>query len=229
MQHPDKPAKVPGTPTTLTLEEDLRIGVEEGEDEYMFANLRSVQVDNDENIYVLDAKYIKVRVYDKNGKYIRSFGKKGLGPGEFQWPSRMIMKTDEKLAMLDSLNRRFSYYSKEGECLKEINLGKQGAVIRAWPDSQGNIYGDIFEYSGNSSKMLLMKFDADFTQISKVAELEEDLKTGEFNPITYRLVYNVLPDDRMIWANNLEYCIHVVNSSGNLTKKIYKDYDPVTI
>ena len=229
VKNPKKPAKVPGAPMALTLEEDLRIGVEEGEDEYMFALLRSVQVDNDENIYILDAQYIKVRVYDKFGKHIRSFGKKGQGPGEFGWPSRLLMTTGDKLAMLDSMNRRFSYYSKEGECLKEINLGKQGSVIRAWPDSQGNIYGNIGEYTGNSSKMVLTKFDADFNRISKIAEMERERKMGEINPILYRIVYNVLPDDRIIWANNLEYCIHVVSPSGNLIKKIHKNYNPVTI
>ena len=224
-----KKIEVPGASKALILEEDLRIGVEEGEEEYMFAFLRSVQVDNDENIYVLDAEYIKVRVYDKLGKHIRSFGKKGQGPGEFGWPARMIITTDEKLAMLDSMNKRFSYYSKEGECLQEINLGKQGYVHRAWLDSQGNIYGDIFEFTGNSSKMVLTKFDADFNRISKIAEMEREIKMGEINPISYRIVYNVLPDDRVFWANNLEYCIHVVNSSGNLIKKIYKDYNPISI
>jgi hypothetical protein len=32
-----KPAKVPGAPTSLTLEEDLCIGVESGDEDYMFA------------------------------------------------------------------------------------------------------------------------------------------------------------------------------------------------
>ena len=229
VKNPRKPVKVPGEPTALSLEEDLRLGTSEGEEKYMFANLRSVQVDNDENIYVLDAEYLKVRVYDKNGKHIRSFGEQGQGPGEFGWPSRMIITTDEKLAILDSRNSRFSYYSKAGECLREIILGRQGAVIRAWPDSQGNIYGDIFEFTGNSSKMILTKFDADFVPIAKIAEMERETKIGERNPILYRIVYNVLIDDRVIWADNREYCIHVVSSSGNLIKKIYKDYNPATV
>lgn len=229
VKNPKKPVKVPGAPTALILEEDLRIGVGEGKEEYMFANLRSVQVDNDENIYVLDQKFIKVRVYDKDGKHIRSFGTQGQGPGEFERPFRMIMTADEKLALLDTRNNRFSYFSKAGECLREINLGKQSMVIRAWPDSQGNVYGHILEFTESSSKMLLIKFDADFNRIMNMAEMEGEAKIGEFNPIEYSFVYNIMPDDRIIWANNQEYCIHVLSSSGNLLKKIYKDYDQVTI
>ena len=54
VRNPKDPVPVPGAPKALSLEEDLRIGVLEGEDEYMFGFLRSVQVDEDENIYILD-------------------------------------------------------------------------------------------------------------------------------------------------------------------------------
>ena len=111
VKNPKKPVMVPGGPTALIFKENLRIGVEEGEEEYMFANLRSVQVDSDENIYVLDSKYVKVKVYDKKGKHIRSFGKIGQGPGEFQWPARMYMRSDNVIAILDTRSRRFSYPS----------------------------------------------------------------------------------------------------------------------
>lgn len=229
IRNPKKPVNLPGAPKALTLEEDLCIGIEEGDEDYMFANLRSVQVDNDENIYVLDAKYIKVKVYDKNGRHIRSFGKAGQGPGEFGWPSRMYMKSDGNIAILDSRTRRFSYYSREGKCLKEINLAEHGSFISAWPDSRDFVYGTIFEFSGTSSKMKLIKFDADFNRVLNVAELERKFKMGEINPISYRIAYNVLPDDRLIWIKNQEYCIHIVDTSGKLVKKIYKDYDPVSI
>jgi hypothetical protein len=229
IHNPKKPGQVPGAPKALSLEEDLRIGIDEGDEDYMFANLRSVQVDDEENIYVLDAKYIKVKVYDKNGKHIRSFGKNGQGPGEFGWPSRMVMRADGKIAILDSRNRRFSYYSREGECLKEVNHAEYGNFIRAWPDSRGFVYCDVMSYSENSRLAKLVKFDAEFNKISELAEMEEKRNLREINPILYRIVYNVLPDDRVIWARNLEYCIHVVDASGKLVKKIYKDYDPVTI
>jgi len=228
IHNPKKPGHVPGAPKSLALEEDLRIGIEDGDEDYMFANLRSVQVDNEENIYVLDAKYIKVKVYDKSGKHMRSFGKIGQGPGEFGWPSRMVMTTDGKIAILDSQNRRFSYYSREGECLKEFSHAEYGNLIRAWPDSRGFVYCDVMTYSATSRIAKLVKFDPEFNQISELAEMEETRNPMEINPILYRIVYNVLPDDRVIWARNLEYCIHVVDASGNLIKKIYKDYDPVS-
>jgi len=229
IRNPKKPVQVKRAPKALSLEEDLRIGIEEGDEDYMFANLRSVQVDDEENIYILDAKYIKVKVYDKSGRHIRSFGKIGQGPGEFGWPARMYMRTDGIIAFLDSRNRRFSYYSQEGECLREISLAKHGNIFRAWPDSRGYLYCDVMDLSETSRKAKLVKFDDEFNQVLEIAEIEEKRNLMEVNPILYRIVYNVLPDDRVIWASNLEYCIHVVDASGKLVKKIYKDYDPITI
>lgn len=229
IRNPKKAVKVKGAPKALSLEEDLRIGIEEGDENYMFGSLRSVQVDDEENIYILDAEYIKVSVYDKNGRHIRTFGKTGQGPGEFGWPSRMYMRTDGKISILDSRNRRFSYYSRKGECLQEINYAQYGSFFRAWPDSRGFVYCDEMYLTGESRIIKLTKFDADFNRVSKIAELEEKLNPREINAILYRIVYSLLPDDRVIWARNQEYCIHVVDASGKLIKKIYKDYDAVTI
>ncbi|MBU4329134.1 MAG: hypothetical protein KKB53_01370, partial [Acidobacteria bacterium] len=49
-------------PDALTLEEDLTIGSVEGSEEYMFQQLRSIAVNDDEEIYVLDygAKNVKI-------------------------------------------------------------------------------------------------------------------------------------------------------------------------
>ena len=52
--NPQKPVKLPGMPTTLKLTEDLCIGKETKDENYMFSSLESIQVDDDGNIYVFD-------------------------------------------------------------------------------------------------------------------------------------------------------------------------------
>jgi len=44
------------------LEEELSIGEAEGKEEYMFSLVRSIAVDNEERIYILDRKEFNVRV-----------------------------------------------------------------------------------------------------------------------------------------------------------------------
>ena len=229
IKNPKNPVSVPGGPTSLVCEENLKIGVEEGEEEYMFANLRSVQVDSEDNIYVLDSKYVKVKVYDKNGKHIRSFGKVGQGPGEFQSPTRMYMRSDDVIAILDTGSRRFSYYSTDGECLKEISVADKGSISRSWPDSRGYIYGETMELLSSKRTLKIVKYNPDFNIIGDIATLKEKRTMGEINPIMNRIVCFVRPDDHIVWAKTLDYCIHISNPDGKIVKKINKDFDPIPV
>jgi hypothetical protein len=229
VHNPKKPAKVTGAPNSLTLEEDLCIGVESGDEDYMFAQLRSVQVDEEEDIIVLDWKYNVVKVFDKNGKHIRTFGKHGQGPGEIQGPSRMYLKGGKDIGILDSANNRFSYFSKEGECLKETSLGKNVRIFRAIPDSRGFLYGDTFILDGNIRKDSILKFDPEFNLVSTVTSFEKAYTRRELNPVREGLVYQVMADDCLIWAHTYEYALHVLDPEGKLIKKIIKDYKQIKI
>ena len=57
------------------MEEDLSIGEAEGREEYMFQQISSIAVGPNEDIYVLDGKAKHVKVFDKQGNYIRTIGK----------------------------------------------------------------------------------------------------------------------------------------------------------
>jgi len=136
--NPKKPVSIPGTPTNINVQEDLCIGDEEALEDFIFSQIRSVQVDEEENIYVLDSKEIRIKVFDKNGKPLRTFGKKGQGPGEIQMPTRMYLTPKKEILIYDQGNRRLSFYSLDGKCLREISTAKY-FFSRTIPDSKGNI------------------------------------------------------------------------------------------
>jgi len=86
IRNPVAPAPRPGGPSKVILTEDLVIGREATEANFLFAQLRSVGVDDEERIWALDWEDIKVHVFDKRGKLLKTFGKKGGGPEELQNP-----------------------------------------------------------------------------------------------------------------------------------------------
>jgi len=228
VSNPLKPVKLPGMPATLKLTEDLCIGKETKDENYMFSRLGSIQVDDDGNIYVLDTKEILVKVYDKNGKHLRTFGKKGQGPGEFQSALRMYMAEREKLTFLDTGNKRFSYYSLNGECLKETSCGKWN-LDEALADSKGSIYGETLSIELDGVKQKLLKFDPQFKQVSELADLEVKMKPPSVNPIPVKFFFMVTKKDDLIWAKASIYELNVINSKGEKIKKIVKDYNSVKI
>jgi hypothetical protein len=58
----------------------------EDDENYQFYYAKDYIVDDTLNIYIVDMKGCVVKKYDKNGKYILAFGRKGEGPGEFNSP-----------------------------------------------------------------------------------------------------------------------------------------------
>jgi len=70
----------------LIIEEELSIGDSEESEDYMFSDISHITVDSDGRIYILDRRESHVKLFDQNGKYIRTIGRKGQGPGEFNNP-----------------------------------------------------------------------------------------------------------------------------------------------
>ncbi len=66
-----------------TLEEELRIGVTDGDPNYVFGRITGICVEAEWQIYVVDGQAARVSVYDADGVYQHTFGEKGAGPGQF--------------------------------------------------------------------------------------------------------------------------------------------------
>jgi hypothetical protein len=228
VHNPKEPIVVEGAPTQLMLKQDLLIGQEAGDESYMFSELRSVQVDDQENIYVLDWKDISIKIFDKTGKHLRTFGKKGQGPGEIQTPTRMLLTPGGKLAILDSGNRRIAFYSLTGECLKEIPTAKW-SLIRMSVDSRSYIYGDSFAFGKDRLLEKLLKFGSEFDLVSTVHEVSAELRPPRVNPLPERFIYSVMKGDNFVWGITTKYELQIVNPQGEPVRRVVKDYDPVRI
>jgi hypothetical protein len=74
-----------GTPQTIDFTEDLVIGPEDGDDAYIWAGLNVfVSVNHKGHMFITDSSQNRVVQLDPAGKYVRTIGGFGQGPGEFQ-------------------------------------------------------------------------------------------------------------------------------------------------
>lgn len=227
--NPKNPAPLPGTLNQLILREDLCIGDEEGVEDFIFSQIRSVQVDEEENIYVLDSKEACVKVFDKNGKHLRIFGKKGQGPGEIQYPFRMYLARGNEILIYDPMNSRISFYSLDGKCLREISIGKN-RFQRTIPDSKGNIITEL-PIPGDKWVTEIKKFDPNLNPIMTIESIEEKVNPYVITLVSPTFNVRVMKNDNIAWGYplNSKYEIFVVSSEGKTIRKIVKDYDPVKV
>ncbi len=225
--NPKNPAPPPGTPTKLILKEDLTIGEKEESEEYMFSRMESLDVDDEGNIYVLDSKESHVKVFDKDGKYVRTFCRKGQGPGEMQRALNVVVTLQREIMVNDWRSRRLLYFTLDGKFLREVSGAKMFNFNNPRVDSKGNVVAN-FTVMGAKTMSELKKFTSDLEPIFTIASIEV-MRLPVLNPFFPVFFWEVIKEDNIIWGISTKYELRVLNTDGKLIKRIIKDYDPVKI
>ena len=83
-----------------------------------------------------------LRLYDKNGKYLLTFGGKGKGPGEYMRGSNFICdEKNDRVYILDGNLRKVIVYNLHGVLIHEIKLERLASqIILNPPDGLGVLY-----------------------------------------------------------------------------------------
>lgn len=138
-----------GNATTV---EELRIGVENGPEEYMFGSVSSLAVSDAGTMYVAERQPPSIRVYDNDGAFVRSIGRQGQGPGEFSDRGGMAVRLlgDGSLAAWDLWNTRVSLFSTTGEFLDSFTASGLGCHRCMELDIHGNLYIRQFNRAAES-------------------------------------------------------------------------------
>lgn len=95
-------------------------------------------------VYVADTHAHDIKVFSDDGKLLKTIGKRGVGDGEFNFPTHLAFTAD-KLYVTDTLNSRVQIFDAEGKMIKKF--GKLGLFIGDMVrpkgvavDSSNNIY-----------------------------------------------------------------------------------------
>ncbi|HEU6446875.1 MAG TPA: 6-bladed beta-propeller [Verrucomicrobiae bacterium] len=76
-----------------------------------------------DSLAVVDSQLHCVFVFDLQGKLRFQFGKRGIGPGEFNFPTHVNTDNAGHLLVTDSLNSRVQIFSADGKYISEIGSG----------------------------------------------------------------------------------------------------------
>jgi len=227
--NPKEPVPLKGQPSSLTLKPDFTIGLETEDANYVFSSLQHTQVDEQEYIYAADWKETLIKVYDKNGKHVRSFGRKGQGPGEIGLPFYLGIFQGNKIVVNDQANAKFIIYSREGELLKEIPTGKYRSVTRFKVDSEGCIYAISRTFDQTKTIFELKKFSPAFDPLETFASFEVMRTPQVVQAFSPPYFVQITRDENIVWLDPLKYELTLMNREGKALRRIIKDWDPVKI
>jgi hypothetical protein len=224
------PALIDGKRTTLTLKHDLTLGEDQENPDYTFSVLNYFAVDDQENIFVMDQKENKVRIFGPSGRLLSSFGRKGQGPGEFQTPSRIGFDREGDLYIHDLLGRRLQYFSRNGKWIRDLSFAGLD-LSDVLVDSQGRFYAQNETRSAASTRFELTRFDAGIRPLAVIASLERmRAKLIDMADMGLPQIYICLnPRDELVWAKSTEYVIHIHAPDGKPVREIIRDHPPTEV
>jgi len=213
----------------IEIMQDLVIGLSNDNEDFLFSSIDQVQVDRKGNIYVSDLRDKCIKVFDRNGKNLRIIGKGGRGPGEILSVSGLSLVGEYKLLVSDAGNRRLTYFSTKGEWKRSIPMGTK-MIAKAVEDNKGNIIAQLL-VMGRETKQEIVKFDNELNPIFQIASKVEEGWNDEYvlRPIKPRLSYGVTKEGKIIWGISSNYELNILDSKGNLIKRIIKDTSPLEI
>jgi sugar lactone lactonase YvrE len=75
---------------------------------------KGIGFDSEGHLYVVDGLWGLVQVFDRQGRLLYYFGKRGTGFGDFQLPTGLQIDNKDRIYVVDSFNHRvqvFHYFA----------------------------------------------------------------------------------------------------------------------
>ncbi len=117
-------------------EEVVRLEQDESREETILFRASQYLMGEDDNYYVNDRGNVRIAVFGPDGKYLRSFGRDGDGPGAFRYP-RLLWIRNDNVAVFDSRNRRTSLFHIDGSFIQTFSHLKGGSIAELHPTPEG--------------------------------------------------------------------------------------------
>jgi len=175
----------------------------------------------DDYIYIIED--LSVSIFEKKTlKFVKKFGKKGEGPGEFKLYA-IIYPLKDKI-LINSYGK-FSYYTKRGELLKEIKTSKF-AILAPKPIGS-NFLAMKTENKDNEAFRSIHLLDGKFKIIKEIERQNSFItKSGKISVLKDNLAYETKGKIGFV-SNGRTFFIKIINEKGVVTGTIKREYKKI--
>ncbi|MCK4761200.1 MAG: hypothetical protein KAW12_03305 [Candidatus Aminicenantes bacterium] len=183
---------------------------------------------DDTQFYVTEVA--SVYIYSlEDFKLKKKFGKQGEGPQEFKLMGEfglMVMPQEDHL-LINSIGR-LSYFTKEGEYIKERNV--KGAFTPGFHQPLGKGFVGLGNARDQDSQSFFTTINLYDENLKKTKEIyrQESFKGGRFEfPQPTPFFYAI--ENKIIMGGEKEFVINILDAEANKTHSIKRDYKRVKV
>ena len=224
------------------LVEELRLGTADQAGPELFSTIRHFAVDAEGSIYVLDAGSSEIRVFDSGGRFLRSQGGPGEGPGEFANPAGLALGPAGELWVADYRTYTYAVFAPDGTFLRSMPRTVRG-FIYPWPgwfDADGSLVDWTYDRERVATERFpareirnLVRVSGDGVPVDTPLVLSHvvPLTAGGERWIPFRPVTGMRPgpSGSLLWYLTDQYSIARVTLSGDTTHVFSLDSSPAPV
>jgi 6-bladed beta-propeller len=221
----------------VVFEEDLTFKEKDETGEIRLYKPGRYTVDARGNLYIEDDSDMGIKVFDPRGKYLRTIGRKGNGPGEFGQISDMALLPGGRLLVTDFEARRTSFFNPEGQFLSSFQWKKFFSQVYLVTDSSYTVADMVVNEKARELWVKTIDFNG-----------EEILTFGKFSYPEFKMLQqgeitfstsvpwspmSIFAGDRtrqwLYHCLNNKYLIEIYDQKGQLFRKIDRPYELVPV
>ncbi len=219
-----------GSQGSLMFEEILKIDTEDDE----IANLGipdifGFDVNSFGDIYILrniQGEGDFIFKFDSNGKFVKSFGPHGQGPGEFQNPRHIAIDHGDNILIYDSGPQIIHKYSQNEVLVDDHKMPGGAARVTSGPNE--NLLTAVHTSESDKGRTLnthiLKLINPNFEVLQVIDEFSFEWRRDKARIIEPILCWSVSRDNIYVANEGRGYEIWVFDSNGILIRKIQKEY-----
>ena len=175
--------------------------------EEQFLNIPvDITVSKEGQVYILDSRDNNIKIFQKDGSFMKCIGREGGGPGEFERPW-ILELIEDKIYVADTENGRIQVLTKDGKYQRSFKVPITFGYGMAF-DSKGNLY---LNTQGFRSPKVIAIYDNQGYLIREIGNLEG--KSFDFYNITLirnQIRKGQIPDS---FKNDL---LLIIDNKGNI-------------
>ncbi len=231
-----------------TLVPEVSIGELDGPEEYLFGSIYAIAVDDERQVYVLDAQAQQLRVFDSEGNHLRTLGGRGEGPGELGSAVSVAVLSDGRVLIQDHAGYHVEVYGPDGNYLEQWSYSSDGVRYPQKPmsvDRSDRIH--VAAARTSPTRLLVAQvvvLDSDGTHVETLDPPGSDFEPPSVEirfptpiggrssapyavPLTARRYWTVHPNGHFLTGISTGYRINLQRGDGVL--RIERAYDPAPV
>jgi len=231
-----EPYRIKGEPSTFHLEKEFVIDTETAELANLgLTDIGAFDVDSEGNVCIVNPRATEnvIFKFDREGKFVHSFCRKGQGPGELQMTAHLRINSQDEIEITE-VYKKLLIFDKDGVLVKEIPFASHVTIgLMVIPLSNEN-YLILWGANDPSGDYLIRRplslFNSNFEEIKKLGEYKvPNYLRGKSVKGTSLFAYSLAKRHIFVGNDDEDYEIWIYDLEGNLIRKIRKDYKKVPI